>query len=200
MAQQAGAAQLRPMRLLPKDLGVALVVLLALGLALVLRGQTEGRTSQFQTKDMPLAFSYPADWREAGTLDNVLLNIQDPYVDSAFKTTLTVESRQLDPASPPTLEELTNRRVDERSQSAGYHFLSSQPAKVGGADGTELEYAYVVQPIDEPRRASMPVVVHAREYVVRAADRSYYFLLAAPEDAFERASKRMDDLIASVKL
>jgi hypothetical protein len=64
----------------------------------------------------------------------------------------------------------------------------------------QLEYAYVAQPIDEPRRASLPVVVHTREYIVVAQDRTYYITLAAPESEFERASARFERMIASVRI
>jgi hypothetical protein len=82
----------------------------------------------------------------------------------------------------------------------GYHFLGDGEATVGGAKAMQLEYAYVTQPIDEARRSSLPVVVRAREYIVVTQDRTYYITLAAPENEFERASQRFDQMIASVQL
>lgn len=190
----------RLLNVLPIDLGVALVFIVALVAALAVRSQAVGHTTTFSSPDAPITFSYPADWREAGTLDDTLLNVEDPFVDSAFKTRFTVTTRQLDPASAPPLEELTNRQITDRSILTGYHFLASGPAKVANSDASVIEYAYTVQPIDEPRRASLPVVVQAREYIVRTADRSYYFALAAPAADYAQASAALERIIASVKL
>jgi hypothetical protein len=187
-------------RMLPKDLGVALVVLIALGLGLLLRSQVEGSVRQFQAPDMPLRLAYPATWRSASSLQDVLLKIEDSLTSSAFKTTLTVESRELDPAAAPSLQELVDRRIEQRSSLVGYHFLASNPARIDETDAVQIEYAYVVQPIDEPRRASLPVVVHAREYVVSAGERSYYIALAAPSDEFAGASAALDQIIQSARL
>ena len=187
-------------RMLPKDLGVALVVLVALVLALLLRGQVEGSVRSFQAPDVPLRLAYPATWRNTGSLQNVLLKVEDPLTRSAFKTTLTVENRELDPAAAPPLQELVDRRIEQRSILTGYHFLASNPARVDDTDAMLIEYAYVVQPIDEPRRPSLPVVVHAREYVVGTGDHSYYISLAAPADEFADASAALDQIIGSARL
>ena len=190
----------RALTLFPIDLGVALVFILALVAGLALRGQATNSTTGFSSPDLPLKFSYPANWREAATLEDTLLTVEDPTVESAFKTRLTVTTRQLDPASAPPLEELTNRLISDRSALTGYHFLGAGPASVAGTDGSEVRYAYVVQPLDEPRRPSLPVVVQSREYIVRTADRSYYFTLAAPADAFEQANADLERIIATVRL
>ena len=190
----------RSFNLLHIDLGVALAVLAALVIALVLRGQATGRTTAFRSANAPITFSVPATWREAGTLDDTLVTLEDPYVDSAFKTRLSVVTRQLEPASAPPLDELVNRAIADHSTLIGYHFLSSGPTNVAGSDASNITYSYVVQPIDEPRRPSLPVVVQAREVIVRTADRSYYFILAAPADDYERANAELDRVIASVKL
>ncbi|HEX9372349.1 MAG TPA: hypothetical protein VF897_15145 [Roseiflexaceae bacterium] len=187
-------------RMLRKDVGVAVVVLLALGLGWLLRAQVVNRVTVFQDQDSPFRMAYPATWSSADSLQDVLLKIQDPQTASAFKTTLTVERRELDPQSPPTLQSLVDRRVAARGTLTGYHFLSSGDATVGGAKSAQIEYAYVVQPIDAPRRASLPVVVRAREYVVVAKDRTYYIALAAPQDEFAGASARMERLLRTVQV
>jgi hypothetical protein len=187
-------------RTLPKDIGVALAVLVALALGWLLFLRVDGRTKLYQSADTPLRVAYPATWVDSQSLQDVLLKVEDPRADSTFKTTLTVESRELDPQSPPTLQTLLDRRVDQRSQLAGYHFLANNEATVGGAKAMWLEYAYVVQPIDEPRRASLPVVVRAREYIVVAKDRTYYITLAAPENEFERASAQFDRVLQTVQV
>jgi hypothetical protein len=187
-------------RTLPKDLGVAIVTLVALAAGWLLFSQVEGSTRQFQADGTPFRMAYPAGWMSVESLTDALLKVEDPQAASAFKTTLTVESRELDPQSPPTIQTLLDRRVEQRGQLSGYHFLANSDATVGGAKATELEYAYVVQPIDQPRRASLPVVVRSREYIVVAQDRTYYITLAAPEAEFARASARFDRIIETVQV
>ena len=135
MIQSNQGEPLYRVRMLPKDLGVALVVLLALTLGLGMRYQVEGRTKQFQDPNSPFRMSYPASWGFADSLQDVLLKVEDPSTDSAFKTALTIESRELDPASPPTLQALIDRRVEQRSGLTGYHFLANGDATIGGAVG-----------------------------------------------------------------
>ncbi len=187
-------------RTLPKDLGVALVALVALGLGWLLMAQTEGRTRAYAEPDGGIRLAYPATWIEGDSLQDLLLKVEDPQAASAFKTALSVERRDLDPANPPTLQTLLDRRVEERGQLSGYHLLSDGEATVAGQRAIMLEYAYVVQPIDTPRRASLPAVVHAREYLVIAGGRSYYVALAAPEEAFSRASAAFERVIRSIEL
>jgi hypothetical protein len=189
-----------PLHTRPKDLGVALAVLVALGLGLLLFLRTDGRTRLYQSADTPFRIAYPVTWVDAEALQEVLLKVEDPQADSAFKTELTVESRELDPQSPPTLQALLDRRVEQRNALTGYHFLSNMETTVGGAKAMQLEYAYVVQPIDESRRASLPVVVRAREYIVVTQERTYYITLAAPENEFERASAKFDRMMQTVQV
>jgi hypothetical protein len=188
------------MRALPKDIGVALVVLVALGLGLLLRLQTEGRSTTFRGEDSPFSITYPAGWGALDPAEGTIVSVEDPLADSAFKTTLTVEQRLLDPADVPTIQTLVDRRVEERGALVGYHFIDRADATVDGAPAAALEYAYVVQPIDQPGRAALPVVVHAREYIVVAGDATYYIALAAPEAEFADASARFDRMLQTVKV
>jgi hypothetical protein len=200
MIQPGQGERIYRVRMLPKDLGVTIVVLAALALGLALRLAVEGRVTQFKDPDSPFRMSYPAAWSFADSLQDVLLKVENPATDSAYKTAMTVESRELDPASPPTLQTLIDRRVAQRSELTGYHFLSDADATVGGMRGARLEYAYVVQPLDEPRRASLPVVVQSREYIVVGTDRIYYVTLSAPESAFANASAQFERTIGTVQL
>ena len=200
MIQSNQSEPLYRVRMLPKDLGVAIVVLVALLLGLGMRFQVERRVKQFQDPNSPFRMSYPAAWGFADSLQDVLLKVEDPNTDSAFKTALTVESRELDLASPPTLQDLIDRRVEQRSGLTGYHFLANADATVDGAKSARIEYAYVVQPNDEPRRASLPVVVQAREYIIVGTDRTYYVTLNAPENAFDEASALFERTINTVQL
>lgn len=186
------------LRMRPKDIGVALAALLFLLGGWLLMTSATARTRPFQDEATPLRFEYPADWIAVETLQDVVLRVADPATPSAVKTSMTVESRPLDPANPPTLQTLLDRRVEQRQALTGYHFLSEAETEVGGARAIVTEYAYVVQPIDEPRRASLPVVVRAREYIIVTADQSYYVTFSAPDQVFDRESRRFERVIASM--
>lgn len=183
-----------------KDVGVAIVVVLALALGWLVRVQAINRTTIFQDKETAFRLAYPATWTSVESLQDVLLKVEDPQANSVFKTTLTVEARDLDPTNPPTLQQLLDRRVAQRGALTAYHFLSSQPAIVGGVKAMRHEYAYVVQPIDEPRRASLPVVVRAIEYIVVGKTSTFYITLSAPENEFADARARMEQIIQTVQV
>ncbi|MCS6880364.1 MAG: hypothetical protein RMK84_05625 [Oscillochloridaceae bacterium] len=186
------------LRMRPKDIGVALAALLFLLGGWLLMTSVITRTRAFQDEATPLRFEYPADWIAVESLQDVVLRVVDPATPSAVKTSMTVESRPLDPANPPTLQTLLDRRVEQRQALTGYHFLNEAETEVGGARAIVTEFAYVVQPIDEPRRASLPVVVRAREYIIVTADQSYYVTFSAPDQVFDRQSWRFERVIASM--
>ena len=183
-----------------KDIGVALVVAAALLAGLVLRGQIVGRTATFQDKASGFSISYPATWGASASLKELMLKVEDQRTDSAFKTSLAVEKRGLDVQSPPTLQQLVDRRVAQQGTLSAFHLLSSRVETVAGAKAMRQEYAYVVQPIDQSRRASVPVVVHAVDYIVITKNNAFFITLAAPEGAFDEASGVLDDIIETVKV
>ncbi len=200
MTTAAQVPQTHPFRTLPKDVGVALVVLAALAIALLLRSTVEGRTTTFQDKTSPFAIAYPATWSNVAANKNLLLDVENPNGSGAFKTTLEVDVRGLDTSSPPTLQQLVDRRVQENSLLTAHHLISTREDTVGGAKAQRLEYAYVVQPIDQARRASLPVVVHAVDYVVVTKDNVFYIKLAAPEEDWNDASAKLNQIIRTVKV
>ncbi|CAA9573474.1 MAG: hypothetical protein AVDCRST_MAG88-2578 [uncultured Thermomicrobiales bacterium] len=200
MSQTIAGTRSWPVRMVPKDLGVALVVLAALALGGLLRWQVEGATTTFQDQGSPFRIDYPARWVSTGLPQGAILGVEDPRTDSAFKTTLTAESRELDPAGQPEVQGLVDRRVQQHSALTGYRLLTSREATVYGARGARLEYAYVAQPIDEPGRLALPVVVQAREYVVVTAERIFYLTLAAPQHEFADAAARFEGMIAKVNV
>jgi hypothetical protein len=197
MAQVRRDDRIYKLRMAPKDLGVALITALCLLGGLLLMWSATSQMRVFQAEGTPLRLSYPAGWSNVGSLQDVALKVEDPFTPSAFKTNLVVEQRELDPAAPPTLQTLLDRRVEERQQLTGYHFLDEGESVVGGARSMVSEYAYVVQPIDGARRAVLPVVVHAREYIVVTDTQSYYFTLAAPEAQYDQARRQFDRIIES---
>jgi len=128
-----------------------------------------------------------------------MLKVEDQRTDSAFKTSLAVEKRGLDVKSPPTLQDLVDRRVAQQGTLPAFHLLSSRAETVAGAKAMRQEYAYVVQPIDQTRRASVPVVVHAIDYIVITKSYAFVITLAAPEGTFGQVSGILEDIIESVK-
>lgn len=189
----------RPFYTRPKDIGVALVVAVALVLAILLGQYVSSRTLVYQEPNSAFQLAYPARWTSGESLQEALFKIEDPATASAFKTSLTVDARDLDPSAPPTLQKLVDRRVEQRSAFTAYHFLSNKETTVAGMPAQELMYSYVVQPIDAPRRASLPVVVVARDVIVLTPTRVYYFTLVAPANELDQASPQLDRTLASVK-
>lgn len=190
-----------PMRYLRKDVGVALVAGVFLMIGFLILNWATTRTTAFTSQEVPFSIHYPADWVTTESLmDAPVMKVEDPLAKSAFKTSLTVESRELDPATPPTLQELLDRRVSDRSSLPGYHFLANAESTVDGQKALRYEYAYTAQPIDEPYRASLPVVVVAQEYIVIGPDRTYYITFAVPENEVELNQPRIERVIQSVKL
>jgi hypothetical protein len=189
-----------PLRTLPKDIGVAALVAVALILGLVLRLQVEGRMKQYENADPSFSVSYPATWRVTQAKDGALLRLENPQTDSAYKTNMTVESRELDPASPPTIQDLADRRIVQHGALTGYHLLANTEQTINGVKGARLEYAYLIQPIDTPRSAVLPVVVHCREYILATRDRTYYFALAAPENDFARAVDQFERIVEKARI
>jgi len=185
---------------LGKDLGVAFVVIVALLLGWLLREATLSRTIAYQDSETGFSLQFPAAWSTADSLQDVLLKVENPNTGSAYKTNLVVEARDLDPQNPPTLQEFVDRRVTQKGSLTGYHFIGEQDATVDGNKSREIKYAYVVQPIDQPRRASLPVVVEAREVIVVGKDRVYYITVAAPQDEFDAASAQLNNIVKTINI
>ncbi len=200
MTQLAQAVDVREFRTWTKDIGVAIVVIVALALGFVLRSQVGGQTTTFQDKASGFSIAYPASWGGVASLQGAILDVSDPRTGSVYKTSLSVEKRGLDPQNPPTIQQLVDRRIQQQGALTAFHLLSSQDDTVAGAKAMRQEYAYVVQPIDQALRASVPVVVHAIEYVVVTKDNAFFITLNAPESAFADASAQMNDIIRSVKV
>jgi hypothetical protein len=189
-----------PLRTLPKDIGVALVLVVALALGLLLRLQLETDTRSFNSDNPAFSISYPAGWRLIEETDGAVLRVENPQASSPYKSNVTVETRELDTAGPPTLQELVDRRVLQHDNLTGYHFLTSEEGEVGGAKAALIEYAHVVQPIDTPRSASLPVVVRSREYIVVTPGRTYYFTLAASEADYDAAREQFDRMVKTARV
>lgn len=200
MVATAARAERVPGWLIRQDAAVALLIVVALALGGLLRQQVGGATTTFRENDSPFRIAYPATWSVPEPPAGMLLRAEDPRTDSSFKTSLSVERREIDPAAPPTLQTLVDRRVAQRGDLVGFALLSNEEATVDGARAARLEYAYVAQPIADPQRRAVPVVVRAREYVVVAADRAYYITLAAPDAEADGAFARFDRMIEEAQV
>ena len=200
MSQMFAVKAAYPARMAPIDLGVALVALVALALGGVLRCQVDGATRVYQEPNAPFRIAYPRSWLSAASSPDTLLTVEDPRTRSTFKTTLTVERRDLDPAAPPSLQDLVDRRIVQRGALTAYRLLASDAATVGGAPAGRIDYAYVAQPIDLPGRYALPVVVRVREYLIALPDRAYAVTLAAPEQEYVEALERFEQAIKKVRV
>jgi hypothetical protein len=200
ITQESQTAELHRIHNLRKDVGVALVVIVALALGWWLRSYTLSRTTAYQDSETGFSLQFPTAWGVADTLQDVMLKVENPTTASAYKTNLVVEARELEPQNPPTLQELVDRRVTQKSNLTGYHFIGEQEGVVDGQPARQIVYAYIVQPIDQPRRVALPVVVMAREYIVVGPDRVYYLTVAAPEDEFAAASAQLDGILKTVNI
>ncbi len=185
---------------LGKDIGVTIVVIVALLLGWLLRTMTLSRTIAYQDSETGFQLTFPAAWGVADSLQDVMLKVENPNTGSAYKTNLVVEARDLDPQNPPTLQDFVDRRVTQKSSLTGYHFIGEADGVVDGNKARQIVYAYVVQPIDQPRRVSLPVVGEAREVIVVGKERVYYITVAAPQDEFATASAQLDDIVKTVRL
>ena len=187
-------------RTLPQGYGVAIVVLVALALGLLLRWSAEGSTRAYQSADGRFSMAYPASWRTNDVTDTVALRVENPQAELGLQNKRHGQTRELDTTAPPTLQELIDRRVQQRGSMTGYHFLSSTERTVSGERAAEIDYAFIAQPIDTPRRAALPVVARSREYIVLTKDRVYYVTLAAPDSDFNRANSQFDTMLQTVKV
>ena len=184
-----------------KDVGVAIVVAVALLMGWLMREYVETRAEWFIERGTAFRIAYPVTWSESISLQSdALLKIEDAEANSTFKTSLTIQRRDLDMAAPPTIQTLLDRRVEERGKLTAYHFLGNHDLTLAGAKAVELNYAYVAQPIDQPRRASLPVVVQVRDIIIVGKDRSYYLTLAAAQNEYERASEKFDQMLTTLQV
>lgn len=184
-----------------KDVGVLIVAALALLAGLLLRQSVTGTTVSFADKTTGLQMVYPAGFAETSTmLPDAVIKIADQYGLTPFKSSLTVESLEIDKTNVPTLQQLMDRRVELRSKLTGYHFIGNKETSVNGNKAMQLDYAYVDQPIDEPRRVSLPVVVEGREYIVLSKDRVYYLTLAVPEKEAETTMPKLQNVVEGLKI
>lgn len=186
------------------DLLVALVVALALAAGWIYKTNALSQTAQAADPNSGLTLQLPAYWliRQPGSVDT-FLTAENPRADSIFKSSVVGQSFLLDPESPTPLGALVDRLVRRRGEELlGYHLLDirSELIAQGAAEARLVEYAYVVQPIDQPFRAAVPVVVHAVDYVIYTPTEYWLLTFAADEQRAADELPVFEQIVRSIRL
>ena len=181
---------------------VLLVVLVALVSAWIYRGTLLNEKQTLVDEISGLQLEIPATWNQALEEDTSLdLAAIDPRADSAWKSRLGLYSRLLDPDNPVALSSVVDRLVENYTENlTSFQLLALDNRTIQGADTAILEYAYTVNPIDEPFRASLPVVVHTLEYVIYTPTQYWVLTLSADELLFAEESETFEKIVTSVQL
>jgi hypothetical protein len=200
ISQQQGSS-IYKLRHTRKDVGVAIVVIAALLGGALLRQSVTQQTVAFADAGTGLRMSLPAGYAETSTmLPDAIVKMSDQYGASPYKSNVVVESLEIDKSNIPTLQQLMDRRVELRSKLTGYHFIGNNETSINGHKAMELRYAYVDQPIDQPRRVSLPVVVIGREYIALSTNRVYYITTAVPEQEADTAGADLQRVVETITI
>jgi len=184
------------------DLLVALVVIIALAIGWFYKESALSRMTPTTDPNSSFGVSLPSFWltHELESVDT-FLSAENPRADSVYKSTVTGQSFLLDPDNPTTPDTIVGRLVQRHGDELlGYHLLDIRDDTVGGAETRIVEYAYVVQPIDQPFRAAVPVVVHAFDYVIYTPTEYWILTFTADEQLMAKEQKSLEQIVASVKL
>lgn len=184
------------------DLLVALVVALALAAGWLFKSSLTSRTTVVTDPNSQFKAAIPSYWstRESDSADTFLA-AENPNAPSTFKSSVLGQSFLLDPENPTALDALVDRLVQQHGDTLiGYHLLDIRAQNVAGAEARVVEYAYIVQPIDQPFRASVPVVVHATDTLIYTPKEYWLLTLAADERLYAKEQPNFDRIVASVQL
>lgn len=184
------------------DLLVALVVVAALALGWVYKSALATRTTRAADPNSQFSLAIPSHWltHEPDSEDTFLI-AENPAADSVYKSAVTGRSFLLDPQSPTALDTLVDRLVQRHGDElTGYHLLDIHSRMIGGAESRVVEYAYVVQPIDQPFRASMPVVVHGFDYLIYTPTEYWLLTFTADERLVEKEREGFERMVGSIQL
>ncbi len=184
------------------DLLVALVVAVALTIGWFYKESLFSQVTVTVDPNSQFKVSLPSHWltHELESADT-FLSAENPRADSVYKSTALGQSFLLDPESPTVIDTVVDRLVQQHGDElTGYHLLDIRPDTVGGAEGRIVEYAYIVQPIDQPFRASLPVVVHALDYVIYTPTEYWLLSFTADEQLMAKEQKSFEQMVTSVQL
>ena len=179
---------------------VLLVVLVALVIGWIYRGTLLNEKQTLADEISGLQLEIPATWIPALEEDTAIdLAAIDPRADSAYKSRLGLYSRLLDPDNSVALSSVVDRLVENYTENlTSFQLLALDNRTIQGADTAVLEYAYVINPIDEPFRASLPVVVHTLEYIIYTPTQYWVLTLSADEKLFDESSGSFESIVAAV--
>jgi len=184
------------------DLLVALAVVVALTVGWFYKESLLSRTSQAVDQASQFALSLPSHWLTTETeAADTFITAENPRADSIYKTALIGKTFLLDETAPASLDTLVDQLIQQHGDELlGYHLLDTYPATISGAEARVIEYAYVVQPIDQPFRAAVPVVVHAYDYVIYTPKEYWVVTLTSDEQLQPKEQKTFAQIVASIKL
>ncbi|MFN8457945.1 MAG: hypothetical protein U0401_25390 [Anaerolineae bacterium] len=183
---------------------VVVVVAIALLLGWLLKTSIESRTDAFNGAGVSL--SYPAAWlREPNPAEEGLVfQASDLRSGSLFRTNVALRMAA-PPANLAASEDKLTSAVTTwtfgRSQVLdNYRILATETAQVGGQPAGRVVYTFVNEPIANPYRWALPVVVEAVDYVFLHQGQVYVLTLAADGNRFEPEQGRFEAIIRSVTL
>ena len=184
------------------DLLVALVVVVALIIGWSYKNSLLSQTTQAVDPASQFAVSLPSHWSttESDSPDT-FLTAENPQAASIYKTGAVGKTFLLDETSPASLDTLVDQLIQQHGDELiGYHLLDTYPKPIAGAEGRVIEYAYVVQPIDQPFRAAVPVVVHAYDYLIYTPKEYWIVTLTSDEQLQPKEQKTFEQIVNSIKL
>ncbi len=186
------------------DLLVALVVVVALALGWFYKSSLSSQTTPVADRNSQFSLAIPSRWlthEPDAEAEDTFLIAENPAANSVYKSAVTGRSFLLDPQSPTALDTLTDGLVQRHGDElTGYHLLDIQRRMIGGAEARVVEYAYVLQPIDQPFRASVPVVVHGFDYLIYTPTQYWVLTFTADELLVEKEREGFERVISSIQL
>lgn len=181
---------------------VIVVVVVALLFGWLLKMSVENRAATFANSDLTL--SYPATWlRDIGAAEGDVLNVHDMQSGSPYSTHLTVEVADVallvrrESVDPMTMV-VTAWTLQRGQELESYRVLSTEVVEVDGIRGTRIDYTFVSEPVANPYRKVLPVVVEAFDYLLPYQDKVYVITLAADGYRFEEAVGDFEAILRSV--
>jgi hypothetical protein len=182
------------------DLSVIGLFALALLLGFGLMTWAEGQGTTFAALDATLSLGYPTSWAPQAD-KGTLLSIRDLRSEGMFKTSFSVEARELGSTAMRPVEDwiepLTQQRAEEL---AAYRILETGDTEVDGAKAVKISYVYEIEPAGSAFQASVPVVVQGVDILVSHGSNLYILTFAAPAATFSQQAGTLDAILDSVRL
>ena len=190
---------------------VVVVVIVALLAGWGLKAVVEGGTATFSGSGVTL--EYPAGWVREDELEaGIVFRASDMRSGSSYPTNVTLaatealpqlpveadaESAMLDRMTPA----LTAWSFQRGQELTAFRVLDTAPAEVGGREAAALHYAYVTEPLADPFRQALPVVIEAVDYLIPIGERTIVLTVAADGAQFQTVNARhFEAILSSVRL